>query len=162
MTKYEDVIPPYKTYALPHGASTPSQAAFLSQKHNNKHQNSLIGSGKSGKLSKHGGKIVVPSFVGSTNPSSPVNSSTLSKDTGKTITQGRANAEFDGMVNSKPKQLSVSEFRGGRRSSRRSRHNRKSRRRGSRRRGSPRRRLKRHKSMSKRKRHTKRRRRVYK
>ena len=120
MSKYEEVIPENKTYGYKHGASNASQSALLSLKHNNKYQNSLIGSGRH----KRGGKIPVPSFVESASPSSPMNANSHSKSMNSTLLQSHENATYDSQVDAKPKQLNVSEVRGGRRS----RKNRKSRR----------------------------------
>lgn len=104
MTNYEENVRPNKTYAFEHGASNPSQSALRSQQHMNKQQNQIINGGN---------KVVVPSFHGKS--TTPDNANHISKTTNHTSLQTTENSKYDGMVNAPPKQVPISQVRGGKR-----------------------------------------------
>jgi hypothetical protein len=103
---YEKTVHPNKTYGLPHGASNPSQAALRSQQHQAKTQTKIINGGK---------KIVVPSFHGNGRPTTPYDANHISRTTNHTTLQTAENGKYDHMVNAPPKQIPVSQVRGGKR-----------------------------------------------
>lgn len=128
---YEKTVHPNKTYALPHGASNPSQAALRSHQHQAKTQTKIINGGK---------RIVVPSFHDNGRPTTPYDANHISRTTNHTTLQTTENGKYDHMVNAPPKQIPASQVRGGKRgrrsrrrsktlkSRRRSRRSRRSRR----------------------------------
>lgn len=121
---YEKTVHPNKTYALPHGASNPSQAALRSHQEQAKTQTKIINGGK---------KVVVPSFHGRS--TTPYDSNHISRTTNHTSLQTTENGKYDHMVDAPPKQIPASQVRGGKRRRRRSKSS-KSRRRSRRRRRS--------------------------
>lgn len=107
---YEKIVHPNKTYALPHGASNPSQAALHSHQEQAKTQTKIINGGK---------KVVVPSFHGKS--TTPYDSNHISRTTNHTSLQTTENGKYDHMVDAPPKQIPASQVRGGKRRRRRRR-----------------------------------------
>lgn len=158
---------PHRQYGLPHGASSPMQAALLTQKHQAQKQNEAINGIRGGKRTRKPrkrsrthrrnrhksmrtrrrthrcvcdcvhcrkcpyrkqskarkykptqtrkrspkkshkggskGRIGVPHFIQSANPVSPDGPNQVSGGLNSTYNQGKANSEYDHMVNASPK-----------------------------------------------------------